>query len=116
MVFELQWTAKARTQYLQIMERAGGRPQPQSREMGKKPSKQIGLAKQVEKTLELLEKNPKPPGLQSHQYDGIANPFEPGKSVWEAYVQNRTPAAYRIFWCYGPDPGQLTILAITAHP
>ncbi len=115
MVFELQWTAKASTQYLQIMERADY-PQTQSKNTENKHSKQIGLAKQVSITLELLENNPKHPGLHSHQYDGIANPFTPEKSVWEAYVQNRTPAAYRIFWCYGPDAGQITILAITAHP
>jgi hypothetical protein len=33
----------------------------------------------------------------------------------EAY-KKKTPAAWRIFWCYGPEPDQLTILAITKHP
>jgi hypothetical protein len=38
--------------------------------------------------------------------------------VFEAYAQNRTPGAYRIFWCYGPDKdkGDITITAITPHP
>jgi hypothetical protein len=31
-------------------------------------------------------------------------------------TQNRTPGAYRVFWCYGPDQKQITILAITPHP
>ena len=115
MAFVLRWTTEAHEQYMQIMERAN-HPQSELGNVTKKSSKQLGLAKQVNKTLALLANNPKHPGLQSHQYDGIANPFESGKSVWEAYVQNRTPAAYRIFWCYGPDAWQITILAITAHP
>jgi hypothetical protein len=36
--------------------------------------------------------------------------------VFESYVQNRTPGAYRVFWCYGPEQGQITIVAITPHP
>jgi hypothetical protein len=36
--------------------------------------------------------------------------------VFEAYVENQTPGAYRFFWCYGPDQAELTILAITLHP
>jgi hypothetical protein len=34
----------------------------------------------------------------------------------EAYVENKTPAAFRVFWCYGPNRDELTILAITPHP
>ena len=115
MLFELRWTTESRAQFSQITERAG-HPQPILGKTKKKPSKQIGLAKQVSKTLALLAQNPRHPGLNSHPYDGIPNPFEKGKSVWESYVQNRTPAAYRIFWCYGKEAGQITILAITAHP
>jgi hypothetical protein len=115
MAFVLRWTTEAHDQYILIMERAN-HPQPELGNVKKKSSKQLGLAKQVNKTLALLAENPKHPGLQSHPYDGITNPFTPGKAVWEAYVQNHTPGAYRIFWCYGPEVGQLTILAITPHP
>ena len=115
MAFTLLWTTEAQSQYEQIIKRSN-HPQPQLGKPNQKSSKQLGLAKQVNKTLALLAENPRHPGLQSHQYDGIANPFTPEKSVWEAYVQNRTPAAYRIFWCYGKEAGQITILAITAHP
>lgn len=115
MTFKLVWTNEAYVQYKKIMERAN-HPQPESGNEKKKSSKQLGLAKQVNKTSALLAENPKHPGLQSRSYDGIANPFTPGKCVWEAYVQNRTPAADRLFWCYCPETGRLTILAITAHP
>jgi len=39
-----------------------------------------------------------------------------GEEVFEAYAENRTPAAYRIFWYYGPEADQITIVAINPHP
>ena len=46
-----------------------------------------------------------------------------GEEVFEAYAQNNTPGAYRVFFCYGPDRmdarkrvAVLTIVAITPHP
>jgi hypothetical protein len=46
-----------------------------------------------------------------------------GEKVFEAYAQNDTPGAYRIFWHYGPDEvvGKkrtpvITVVAITPHP
>jgi hypothetical protein len=41
-----------------------------------------------------------------------------GEDVWESYVENNTPLAWRIFWCYTPDGGIqiITIVAITPHP
>ncbi len=80
-----------------------------------------GLNKQVLKTLGLLELNPRHPGLQTHEYTSLAGAN--GERVWEAYAQNNTPGAYRVFFHYGPDEGAgkkrvpvLTIVAITPHP
>ena len=81
-----------------------------------KASKQEGLFKQVVKCIELLQTNPRHPGLNTHEYNSIENPYDPATKVFEAYVQNRTPSAYRVFWCYGPKKGEITIIAITAHP
>jgi hypothetical protein len=39
-----------------------------------------------------------------------------GEKVFEAYVENRTPGAYRIFWYYGPQSGEITVFAMTPHP
>jgi len=36
--------------------------------------------------------------------------------VWQSYLENRTPAAGRIFWAYGPGKGEITILAVEPHP
>ena len=83
----------------------------------KKSSKQKGLYKQVHKALTYLETfGPRYPGLHCHPYSSIASPYDPDEKVFEAYVQNHTPGAYRIFWCYGPKKGQITIVTIIPHP
>ena len=46
----------------------------------------------------------------------IEKPYDPRAKDFEVYVQNRTPSAYRIFWCYGPKKSEMTIIAITPHP
>jgi len=79
-------------------------------------SSNAGLVKQIKKTIYWLGANPRHPSLQTHEYHSIPNPIDKNEKVFEAYVQNRTPAAYRIFWCYGPDKKQITIIAITPHP
>lgn len=84
------------------------------------PSK-TAVLKQVRKTLGLLETNPRHPSLKTHKYDSFTGPN--GEEVFEAYAQNKTPGAYRVFFVYGPDRMEgkrrvsvLTIVAITPHP
>ena len=77
---------------------------------------QGALNKQVKKSLGYLQTNPKHPSLKTHGYDNVDHPWDLKEKVFTAYVQNNTPGAYRIFWCYGPSKGQITILAITPHP
>ena len=79
-------------------------------------SRHAGLVKQVKKTLGFLQTNPRHPSLQTHVFHSLENPYSPQEKVFEAYVQQQAPSAYRIFWCYGPHRGQITILAITSHP
>jgi hypothetical protein len=80
-----------------------------------------GLHKQVLKALGLLELNTRHPGLKTHEYHSMVGLR--GERVWEAYAQNQTPGAYRVFFHYGPDEvvgrkriSVLTIIAITPHP
>jgi hypothetical protein len=70
--------------------------------------------KAVRKALGHLERNPRHQGLHTHGYDSLAGAN--GEKVFEAYAENDTPAAYRIFWHYGPGKDVITILAITPHP
>ena len=88
--------------------------------LGKDPAKK-GLHKQVLKTLALLEVNTSHPGLKTHEFSSLKGAHN--ERVWEAYAQNKTPGAYRVFFHYGPDEKKgarripvLTIVAITPHP
>jgi hypothetical protein len=80
-----------------------------------------GLHRQVLKTLGLLELNTRHPGLNTHEYRSLEG--VKGERVWEAYAQNQTPGAHRVFFHYGPDEASgkrrmpiVTIIAITPHP
>jgi hypothetical protein len=84
------------------------------------PSK-TALFAQVRKALGFLEIDPRHPGLHTHEFTSLAGVN--GEKVFEAYAQNDTPGAYRIFWHYGPDEIRgrkrtpvITVVAITRHP
>ena len=70
--------------------------------------------KAVIKALEYLEEDPRHPSLQAHQYYSFAGPG--GEKIFEAYAQQNTPAAYRVFFYYGSSRGEIVVFAITAHP
>jgi hypothetical protein len=70
--------------------------------------------KAVKKALLFLSKNPRHPGLQTHEFTTLKGPR--GEKVFEAYSEQSTPAAYRVFWYYGPEENQITVVAITPHP
>jgi len=70
--------------------------------------------KAVRKTIELLASNPRHNSLQTHEFTSLKG--HKGEKVYVAYAEQRTPAAYRVFWYYGPSKDQITILAIIKHP
>jgi hypothetical protein len=115
--FKLQWTPRAAEDFNRLKaaaerSRAGGN----GRRTRTKASKQEGLFKQVTKALGYLAENPRHKSLQTHKFESLPHPYQRDGDVFEAYAQNKTPGAYRIFWCYGPAKGQITIIAITPHP
>ena len=116
MPFAPRWTAEAAATYSRLQAEALASLQNRQQNHKAKAVKAEGLFKQVEKCVKLLLDNPRHPGLNTHEYDSIDHPYVKGEKVFEAYVQNRTPGAYRLFWCYGPDRGVITIIAITPHP
>ncbi len=115
-MFVLKWTETAQASYDNLKAQADTVKEKRKSKSKQKSSKQEGLFKQVEKTLRLLTANPKHPGLHTHEYDSIDNPYDQNQKVFEAYAQNDTPSAYRVFWCYGPNKNELTVIAITPHP
>lgn len=66
------------------------------------------------KALHYLSQNPKHPGLHTHEIDDLSKKF--GVKVWQSYLENNTPGAGRLFWAYGPERGQITVLAVERHP
>jgi hypothetical protein len=78
--------------------------------------------KQVRKTLRYLQANLSAKSLQTHEYQSLTRRY--GIKVFEAYVQQKAPGAYRVFWHYGPDETAkdgrripiITIIAIVPHP
>ncbi|MDP1700235.1 MAG: hypothetical protein Q8L53_04635 [Aestuariivirga sp.] len=70
--------------------------------------------KAVRNALGHLQSNPRHPGLKTHKFSSLSGPN--GEEIFEAYAENNTPAAYRIFWFYGPGKNEITIIAITPHP
>lgn len=116
MPFTLVWLEEPTATFHQL--EAAARKSLGNRQKSRKTkaSKQEGIFKQVVKCLGLLQTNPRHPGLKTHEYSSIENPYDSDTKVFEAYVQNRSPGAYRVFWCYGPKPGEITIIAITPHP
>jgi hypothetical protein len=115
-MFTLSWTPEAQAAYDELKAKAKASLAARQ-EVGKaKSSMAKGLFKQVHKTLTLLSSNPRHPGLQTHEYHSLLHPFDANQKVFEAYAQNQTHNAYRVFWCYGPGRQQITIIAITPHP
>lgn len=70
--------------------------------------------KAVRKTLAYLQSNPRHPSLNTHKYSSLKGAS--GEEVFEAYAENKTPAAYSVFWHYGPGKNVIAIIAITSHP
>lgn len=98
MSFKILFSDEAEKQYYQL-------------ESNKGLSKRL---KSVRKALGYLELNPRHQGLNTHKYSSLSGPN--GEEIFEAYAENNTPGAYRIFWFYGPQKNQITILSITPHP
>lgn len=71
--------------------------------------------KKVKKALKFLkEMGPSYPGLNCHKYSSMTGPE--GEEVWEVYVENNTPTAWRIWWIYGPSSDTITVVDIGPHP
>jgi len=97
-LFDLEWTDKTKETYALL----------------KADASQKKRYKAVRKAIKLLARNPRHPSLQTHEFTSLRGPN--GEKVYEAYAEQETPAAYRVFWYYGPSRSIITIFAITPHP
>ena len=72
------------------------------------------LFKKLINCLKKLSSDPHYPGLQSHEIESLTRRYK--IKVWESYLENNKPAAGRIFWVYGPNRGDITIIGLEPHP
>lgn len=116
MPFNCIWNDEASEEYARLRQAALASLESRQKDNTRKASKAEGLFKQIHDCIQKLLNNPRHPGLHTHKFDSLEHPYDPRAPVFEAYAQNRTPGAYRVFWCYGPNKNQITIIAITSHP
>lgn len=93
LMFTVKWTPEAAKAYDDLREKAIRSVTARKKKTKSKSSKEEGLFNQIYKTIDLLKNNPKHPGLKTHEYHSIDNPFDSKKKVFEAYAQNNTPGA-----------------------
>jgi hypothetical protein len=116
MPFRVVWSDHATEQYHALRKDAQASLEARKTDRKKKATRAEGLFKQVNGCVQKLLNDPRHPGLKTHKYDSIEHPYDPSQPVFEAYVQNQTPGAHRLFWCYGRAKGEITIIPITPQP
>ncbi len=69
--------------------------------------------KKLLKTLKHLQMDPRHPGLRSHEIEPLSEKY--GQKVFQSYI-DQGETADRLFWTYGPERRQITVLAVEPHP
>ena len=72
------------------------------------------LYKKWVQALKHLSSNPRYSGLGTHDIDDLTTRY--GMKVWQSYLENRNSMARRMFWVYGPDREDITIIGLDPHP
>ena len=64
--------------------------------------------------MDKLQNNPRHPGLHTYKYQSVKG--KNGEDIFQSYVENKTPGAFKIFWHYGTGEEEIIIIAIIPHP
>ena len=72
------------------------------------------LYKKLGKAFYHLSIDPYYPSLNTHEITELSKRY--GERVWQSYLENNTPAAGRIYWVYGPNKNDITIIGLEPHP
>lgn len=86
----------------------------QKHKSGTLSSAEENLYKLMGKAMRLIATDPRYPGLQTHEIAALSKRY--GMKVWQSYLEKNTPRAGRIFWVYGPEKGDITIIGLEPHP
>ncbi len=64
--------------------------------------------------LKKLSEDPFYPALHTHEISQLSKRY--GIKVWQSYLENKTSGAMRMYWVYGPDKKDITIIGLEPHP
>ena len=76
--------------------------------------KELALYNKWGKAMRLLSQDPSYPGLHTHDIEPLTKRY--GIKVWQSYLENNTSRAMRMYWVYGPDRQDITIIGLEPHP
>ena len=76
--------------------------------------KELALYNKWGKAMRLLSQDPSYPSLHTHDIEPLTKRY--GVKVWQSYLENNTRRAMRMYWVYGPDRQDITIIGLEPHP
>ena len=76
--------------------------------------KELSLYNKWGKAMRLLSQDPSYPSLHTHDIEPLTKGY--GVKVWQSYLENNTSRAMRMYWVYGPDRQDITIIGLEPHP
>lgn len=66
------------------------------------------------KALKFLAIDPQYPSLKTHDIEPLTKRY--GTKVWQSYLENKKSGARRMFWVYGPNKDEITVIGLEPHP
>ncbi len=72
------------------------------------------LYKKWGNALQKLSQDPFYPSLETHDIPPLTNRY--GLKVWQSYLENKTSGAMRMYWVYGPERQEITVIGLEPHP
>ena len=76
--------------------------------------KELALYNKWGKAMRLLSQDPSYPSLHTHDIEPLTKRY--GVKVWQSYLENNTSRAMRMYWVYGQDRQDITIIGLEPHP
>lgn len=81
-----------------------------NKEMTKLLKRHPDKTKKVLSTIQQLRDDPRYPSLATKKYDHE-------RGIWQSYIENRTPGAWRIWWQWDTDRDDtIIVLSFGPHP
>lgn len=76
--------------------------------------KEEELYKKWGSALKKLADNSQYPSLHTHEIVPLSRRY--GMKVWQSYLENKKSGARRMYWVYGPNQDDITIIGLEPHP